>query len=403
MLRFLLIIFTLIISSYAQTGVYKSYDINGEVSAELSYSDGIYDGTSYWYYPNGNLKEEKTYSNGKLNGWVRSYYESGLLQEEKYVKDGMLDGIYRSYYPNGALKAIRHYKDGFLLDNEKFEPDPYYQAPIEAYRDGNRQQRNDKKKEKKEYLCDVDICPEPLGGMESIYEKLVYPAEAKAYGLEGIVTLVAKVNTGGKVIGTRIIKGLDLGCSEAAQNAVEATRFLPGQDKNGTTTANVTLDIEFKLEATDQNQSGENITKRSTESIPAPKLGVKDSRTINSQDSLFDKNHEKSLNEKEIKSGIKFECDGVDVCAKPKAGISAIFSNLIIPTQVKSNNVKGEVVVECTIGDNGQVTDTEIIKGLPQGANVAVEVALIYTEFEPALIDGKPVKSQLTVTVPIDY
>ncbi|MDZ7763879.1 MAG: TonB family protein [Melioribacteraceae bacterium] len=414
-----LYIFLLPIVIFSQTGIFKSYHINGKVSAELSYSDGIYDGTSYWYYPNGNLKEEKTFSNGKLNGWVRTYYESGLLKEEKYVADGIVNGILKRYFANGALEALLRYEDGFLVKEERFEYDPYYQPPIAAYQAGNRQQTPSKKKES-EFICDVNICPEPLGGMDAIYRKLTYPAEAKAYGLEGTVKLVAKVNPDGKVIETKVIRELGLGCDEAAMDAVRTTRFLPGQDRNGVTTANVTLNVEFKLDREKELASVTDRSQRETESVPAPQIGVAskpasvdETATTESQQTLDREESAQNIQPKKQKiaephskeQGTEnyFSCSGVDICAEPKGGIAAVLNNFDVPKRVKDKNVKGVVVVLCEVDEHGHVRHTNVTKGLPEGASIAVEVALLATRFEPARKDGKPVKSKVSVTVPVDY
>lgn len=424
-MTFLKYLFILIAPIYitAQTGIFKSYHINGNVSAELSYSDGIYDGTSYWYFPNGNLKEVKTFSNGKLNGWVRSYYESGLLKDEQYVVNGVVNGILKRYFANGALDALLHYENGFLVKEERFEYDPYYQAPISAYQAGNRQQIPSKKKES-EFICDVNICPEPLGGMDAIYRKLTYPAEAKAYGLEGTVKLVAKVNPDGKVIETKVITELGLGCDEAAMDAVRSTRFLPGQDKNGVATANVTLNVEFKLDREKELASVTDRSQRETESVPAPQIGIASKpasfdQSEDSEDSKIVRKEPDQKVESEQKPVQKqvmaeqqpdeesnknyFNCNGVDVCAEPKGGIAAVLENFNIPKRVKNKNVRGVVVVLCEVDENGHVRHTNVTKGLPEGASIAVEVALLNTRFEPAKKDGKPAKSKVSVTVPVEY
>ncbi len=414
--------------SFAQTGIVKSYHLNGQKSAEISYSDGIYDGTSYWYYKNGNLKEVKTFSNGKVNGWVRSYYESGLLKEEMYVEDGRLDGIAKSYYANGALESILTYENGFLVKSQRFEYDQFYQAPIEDYQAGNMQQKS-KKKSEEEFLCDVKICPEPLGGMESIYKKLTYPTEARAYGLEGKVKLVVKINTDGKVIDSKVISGIGLGCDEAAIDAIKATRFLPGQNNEGPVVSSLTLNVEFKLDEDSQLAAAKRRETPKTESVAAPEIGIADRAAVPNKRSEPDEEQvieevkptpqlqpekvitreTKSKDETKIKDAGKveekkyFTCSEVDVCAKPKGGIDAVLKNLTIPKAVKENNVKGVVIVLCEVNKRGKVRNTLVKKGLPEGANVAVEVALIYTKFEPALKDGEAVDSKVTVTVPIEY
>lgn len=402
------------ISVFGQTGVFKSYYMNGKKSAEISYSDGIYDGVSIWYYESGNIKEIKTYSNGKVNGWCKTFYESGLLKEEKFVVDGYIDGILKRYYSNGALKDVLTYERGKQVKAIHFDNDPFYQAPIEAYRAGNKQQVEEKKSD--EFLCDVDICPLPLGGIDAIYRHLVYPADAKAYGLEGDVKLVATVDKDGKVIDAKVIKGIGLGCDEAAIEAVKKTRFLPGQNSNGPTTANVTFSLEFNLKLEEKAASGkQNLPDLSDTKISykEPQLGeyTKGSNLEKVSDEPYNaKSVEQDVNNNTVnkpkpvrKLESYFSCNGYDTCAEPKGGIDAVLKNFTIPKRVKENNAKGNVVVLCDVDETGRVRNTTVINGLPYGGGVAVEVALLYTEFEPATKNGKPVRSNVTVTIPVDY
>lgn len=410
-IRIFIFITSVIITS-AQTGVFKSYHLNGKKSAEISYSDGIYDGTSYWYYENGNLKETKTFSNGKLNGWYRAYHESGLLKEEKYINEGVTDGIQKLYFGNGALKSVISYENGILVKRIDFDYDPYYQAPIEDYRAGNQQQLVQKKSE--EFLCDVKICPAPLGGMESIYEKLVYPPDAIAYGLEGEVRLLATISKDGNVTETKVLRGIGLGCDEAAEAAVRKTRFLPGQNESGPTTSNLTLSVKFQLvdgepivkakpsptyaaERISEPEIGPSISAAATKISDEPKTEI-DKEDVESKVGSTPK-----FNSTKNSSKNSFECTDVDICAQPKGGVSSILKNFRIPKRVIDNNIKGEVVILCVVDDKGKVRKTTVLQGLPEGASVAVEVALLDTKFEPGIKNGKPVRSSVTVTVPVEY
>lgn len=408
-----IVFFFLAVSLFAQTGVFKSYHFNGKKSAEISYSNGIYDGISYWYYENGNLKEMKTFANGKLNGWCRSYYESGLLKEEKFVNNGYIEGIVKRYYANGALKEIINYEKGKLIKATNFDYDRYYQAPIEAYRAGNQQQVVQKKAD--EFLCDAKICPQPLGGMSSIYEKLIYPPDAKAYGLEGIVRLIVTVDKNGSVTDAKVLKGIGLGCDEAAIEAVRKTRFLPGQNDSGPVISNLTINVEFKLEKFEEVVAVKEVPKyvqESEQNYSSPTIGHSTTRITpenppDQSSQLKEETKIESVISEETRVAISpidnFNCSGVDVCAKPKDGIRAVINNFKIPKRVRENNVKGNVIVLCDVDETGHVTNTIVVKDLPHGAGLAVEVALLSTKFEPAILNKKPVRSKVSVTVPVDY
>ncbi|MFA5806153.1 MAG: TonB family protein [Melioribacteraceae bacterium] len=245
-IKLFLILVTIYSISSAQNGIVKSYYPDGSIQSEISYVNDILDGNAVWYYPNGQLKSEKNFSKGILDGWVKEYYESGLLKEEYFVKISMKDGALKIYNENGTLKLIADYANGVQTKmlsfddgngNQVFTSDSVklITQPIKIARSGIR------------YQCNVEICPEPVGGMKSIQDNLVYPEHALRYGLEGTVTLIAKISSEGEVINTEITRGMGFGCSEAAQEAVKKTKFLPGENNDVSIESEITLSIEFRI------------------------------------------------------------------------------------------------------------------------------------------------------------
>ena len=84
---------------------------------------------------------------------------------------------------------------------------------------------------------------------QAIQENLVYPEHALRYGLEGTVTLKASINSDGDVTKTDIIKGLGLGCDEAAENAVMKTKFIPGKTGGKPVDSVLSINVEFKIDS----------------------------------------------------------------------------------------------------------------------------------------------------------
>ena len=232
--------------SSAQNGIVKSYYPDGSVQSEISYVNDILDGTAVWYYPNGKLKSEKNFSKGILDGWVKEYFETGLLREEYFVKNGVKDGTNRFFYENGALKSLSNYANGNQMQLQLFDYDSTYN-PVVADTGKSIPQQIKPKRSKNNYQCNVDICPEPIGGMKSVQDNLIYPEHALRYGLEGTVTLTARISTNGNVLNTEIIRGMGFGCSEAAQEAVKKTKFLPGENNGIPVESAIALNIEFKI------------------------------------------------------------------------------------------------------------------------------------------------------------
>jgi len=97
------------------------------------------------------------------------------------------------------------------------------------------------------YFVAVEEMPEPLGGLKSIQEKIVYPEIAKRAGVEGKVFVKAFVDETGKVTSAEIVKGIGAGCDEAAIDAVLQTKFSPGKQRGRSIKVQVTIPIVFKL------------------------------------------------------------------------------------------------------------------------------------------------------------
>jgi len=100
----------------------------------------------------------------------------------------------------------------------------------------------------KDYLASVNEMPEPIGGMKSIQEKILYPDSAKKNGIEGKVFLTAFINEVGNVVSVKIIKGIGYGCDDAALTAVHQTKFTPGKQSGKTVKTQVSIPIVFKLQ-----------------------------------------------------------------------------------------------------------------------------------------------------------
>jgi TonB family protein len=243
---FLSILLTIYSTSSAQNGIVKTYYPDGSIQSEISYVNDVLDGNAYLYYSNGQLKSEKNFDKGILNGWIKEYYESGLLKEEYFVKNGMKDGAYRVYNENGVLKILSNYVNGNQTQLQLFDYGPNYH-PVVADTIKINPPQNKIKRSRNNYQCNVEICPEPIGGLKAIQDNLVYPEHALRYGLEGIVTLIVKISSEGEVVNTEIVRGMGFGCSEAAQEAVKKTKFLPGENFGVPVESEITLSIEFKI------------------------------------------------------------------------------------------------------------------------------------------------------------
>lgn len=77
-----------------------------------------------------------------------------------------------------------------------------------------------------------DKSPMPVGGMEAVAKKVVYPDEIKGKNIKGEVQVMVTVDSTGTILATKIYKALHPACDSAAVNAVRSVKFRPGE-KNG--------------------------------------------------------------------------------------------------------------------------------------------------------------------------
>ena len=387
----LLFVLLLIASSiYSQSGFVYTYYSTGEVEGVLFYVNDVLDGKSYWYHENGNLKAEKNYSNGKLNGLAKEFYDTGLMKQEISLKFGVRDGISKYYYENGALKSILSYENGVLIKEVNIDNDPFYVAPLDAYKYANTQDRI--KDNEDLFICEgADICPKPVGGMNEILKHLVYPKHAKLYGLEGFVKVVVTINEIGIPTKIIVLDDLGLGTKEAAIEAVKASRFLPGEKDGVQVSSKLLFKIPFML------------NNKVLFATPSSKIQKKEKVAVKNteiQEVQKDTLEIVPSEEKNLVIPQNFECE-IDICAKPKEGIKGILDNFVMPSVVKRKGIEGEVIVEAEVDEFGNVRDTKVINKIGYGADIAVEVAILQTAFEPGILNGKPVRSTVKIRVPI--
>ncbi len=74
-----------------------------------------------------------------------------------------------------------------------------------------------------------------------------YPEAARRAGVEGTVVLDATIDESGTVTDLQVLRGLPLGLSEAAVDAVSRWKYRPARGRNGPVTSHKTIRIVFRL------------------------------------------------------------------------------------------------------------------------------------------------------------
>lgn len=254
----------LYINNFAQTDTVKAYYENGKIKSAIPYLNGVREGEAIFYAEDGIIIEERNYLNDKVEGLVKVYYPNGNMQEVYNIENGKRYGPATYFDSTGNhvedvvfIEGLRAGQE-FLLVGEYREED--YQRYLAEWK--ARQQRTTKEDElsippKQEdrinyeddpaYYQNVEIMPEPIGGMDAIYQRLTYPKEARDKKIEGTVKVRAFIETSGEVSIAEVEEGVNLLLDEAARLAVYYTRFKPGFQKGSRIKVQMIIPIEFKL------------------------------------------------------------------------------------------------------------------------------------------------------------
>ena len=95
----------------------------------------------------------------------------------------------------------------------------------------------------------VDEMPQLIGGLESLQERVQYPALAREAGIEGQVVVQFVVNEEGEVEDATVLRSPDDLLSEAALAAVRQSRFEPGRNGGAPVKVRFAVPVTFRLPA----------------------------------------------------------------------------------------------------------------------------------------------------------
>jgi len=98
----------------------------------------------------------------------------------------------------------------------------------------------------------IDEMPEYPGGEAGMFEfistNIMYPKEAKKHKIQGRVEIQFVVDENGKVVDTKVLKGIGYGCDEEALRVVNAMpKWKPAIQKGKPVRVRFVIPIRFKL------------------------------------------------------------------------------------------------------------------------------------------------------------
>ncbi len=262
------IIFFINFNNFAQDGLVKSFYPNDTLKSEINYTNKVREGAAKFYYPNGKIQQELNYANGKIDGVVKEYYDNGNLKEMYSIEDGKRNGAVSLFDKDGKYLKDMTYEDGKFVSEEIPVVDTTHSVVAQNESNKGDQKVTDEKinqlkketgevsappvlkedkNENPDYLLSAEVMPEPVGGMNTIMKKLIYPESAKEDKIQGTVRIRALIDEYGEVTQDEVVKGIGHGCDEAAKIVVYYTKFNPGLIKGKPVKVQIIIPVEFKL------------------------------------------------------------------------------------------------------------------------------------------------------------
>lgn len=199
--------------------------------------------------------------------------------------------------------------------------------------------------------------PIPIGGWKSIGANVIYPDSARTARIEGTVKAKAFIDSTGTATKIVVVQGFpNSGLDEAAINAIKKTPWKAARVRGRPVGLWISIPVTFRLETPP----------------PPPDEGPT----------------------------IRFI--PYDEPPVPIGGYLAVQRNVRYPRIALEAGIVGTVIVAAWVDEKGRVTETVIMKGIPNtGLNEAAVEAIRRTKFYPAKQRGKPVA--LWISIPVNF
>ncbi len=196
--------------------------------------------------------------------------------------------------------------------------------------------------------------------------KPIYPPEAQAAGVQGVVILEVTIDRSGNIFEGRVLRGQPL-LDQAALDAVKQWQFQPTMLNNELVPVIMTVTVNFTLGAP-QGSAGQDAALSVPPPPPPPPPPPVDGQVP------------------------------IRVGGNMKPPMKTRDVQPVYPPDALAAKVQGVVLIEVTIDSAGHVRDAHVLRGHPQLDTAAVE-AVRQWQFEPALMNGVTVPVIMTVSL----
>ena len=197
--------------------------------------------------------------------------------------------------------------------------------------------------------------------------KPVYPADALAAGVQGVVIIEATVDASGAVSSAHVIRGQPM-LDQAALDAVRQWRYRPTMLNGSSVPVIMTMAVNFSMD------NGTGADRESALALPPPPPPPPPAAALVDGQAPV-----------RVGGNIKVPTKTRDV--KP-----------IYPSDALAAGVQGVVILEATIDAIGNVRTARVLHGQPMLEQAAVD-AVQQWQFTQTTLNGVPVPVIMTVTV----
>jgi TonB family protein len=353
-------------------GVYTSYFDNGNTETEMFYGDlENLEGSYKEYYKDGKLAIDANYRNDVRHGPYKKYYKDGKLEIDANYRNNALHDFYKEYHKNGTLAIDTNYRDDVLHGNYEEYDNNGTSVMRTLYVNGQVYRSMAETNDKTSELDSNSL-------VTKVHDQKRYE-QSKEESLIGTSWRIVE-SGGDRVLLTFETNGY---FKWKTINTNNTYGRLIDNNENIWKMDGINLIISYNngyfiMEGAFTNDSYIEGTYTSTQL---------------SEGTFF---AEKQLDQ------IPPSEPQVKFIPYDKAPVPLTPIRPVYPDIAQEAGIEGQVIVQCFIDKKGKVTETIILKGIPNtGLNESAIAALRKTRFRPA--KQRETKVGVWITIPINF
>lgn len=219
--------------------------------------------------------------------------------------------------------------------------------------------------------------PVRIGGQNKAPDRVryvapVYPEEAKAARVSGVVIIEATVSAEGDVADAKVLRSIAL-FDQAALDAVKQWKYTPTLLNGKPVPVIMTVTVAFKMEPSAADLESRAVVPASFQPMAGSPQPQPEPVFLNGREALR-------------------------VGGNVKAPERIRYTPAAYPQAAQDAHISGIVIIEAIIDESGHVATAKVIRSVPELDQAAMD-AVLQWEYTPTLLNGNPVPLVMTVTV----